>query len=98
MNHSRNGEGDMPEVEQGPTRVRGEVVSWNSGWGFVKRLSDGAEFFCHFSAIRGDGYRNLEEGWIVEFEVGPRPNRTDDTRLQANNVVVIERNGDPDAA
>ena len=86
----------MPEVEQGnhPKRVRGEVVSWNSGWGFVKRLSDGAEFFCHFSAIRGDGYRNLEEGWIVEFEVGPRPNRTDDTRLQANNVVVVQKGGD----
>jgi len=49
------------------------TVKWFSaekGYGFISR-SDGDDVFVHFSAIEGDGYRNLDEGQSVEFEVGP---------------------------
>jgi cold shock protein len=62
-------------------------VSWFSGpkgFGFIKR-QNGPDVFAHFSAIRGEGYRQLKEGQTVEFEIvqgekGP----------QAANVTVIE--------
>jgi len=52
------------------------TVKWfnpEKGYGFISR-SDGEDVFVHFSAIEGDGYRNLEEGQAVEFEVtrGPK--------------------------
>jgi cold shock CspA family protein len=49
------------------------TIKWfdaRKGFGFIER--DGArDVFVHFSAIEGDGYRRLEEGQQVEFEVGP---------------------------
>jgi CspA family cold shock protein len=47
------------------------TVKWFSpekGFGFITP-TDGPDVFVHFSAIEGDGYRNLEEGQAVEFEV-----------------------------
>jgi len=47
------------------------TVKWfngSKGYGFIAR--EGADdVFVHYSAIRGDGYRNLEEGQRVEFSV-----------------------------
>jgi len=46
------------------------TVKWFSaekGLGFIQR-EDGADVFVHFSAIAGEGYRNLEENQKVEFE------------------------------
>ncbi|MCK9595086.1 MAG: cold-shock protein [Candidatus Omnitrophica bacterium] len=46
-------------------------VKWFSnqkGYGFITPES-GADVFVHFSAIQGDGYKSLEEGAEVEFEV-----------------------------
>lgn len=51
------------------------TVKWFSsekGYGFISR-QDGDDVFVHFSAIEGDGYRNLEEGQAVEFEVTKGP-------------------------
>ena len=49
------------------------TVKWfngEKGFGFIAR--EGADdVFVHFSAIQGDGYRNLEEGQRVEFDVAP---------------------------
>ena len=61
------------------------TVKWFSaekGYGFISR-SDGDDVFVHFSAIVGDGYRNLEEGQAVEFEVtkGPKGLQAADVRL-----------------
>ena len=39
------------------------------GYGFISR-EDGADVFVHFSNIEGSGYRSLEEGQQVEFEIG----------------------------
>jgi CspA family cold shock protein len=47
------------------------TVKWFSpekGFGFITQ-TEGPDVFVHFSAIDGDGYRNLEEGQAVEFEV-----------------------------
>jgi CspA family cold shock protein len=52
--------------------TRGTVKWFNAekGYGFISR--EGADdVFVHFSAIQGDGYRTLEEGQTVEFDVGP---------------------------
>ncbi len=47
------------------------TVKWfnaEKGYGFVTR-QDGGDVFVHFSAIQGDGYKTLEEGQAVTFEV-----------------------------
>ena len=49
------------------------VVKWfnaEKGYGFISR-EDGDDVFVHFSAIQGSGYRSLEEGQKVEFDVAP---------------------------
>lgn len=46
-------------------------VKWFSaekGYGFIER-DGGDDVFVHFSAIQGDGFRTLEEGQEVEFEI-----------------------------
>jgi CspA family cold shock protein len=54
--------------------ARGTVKWFSSekGYGFISR-DDGDDVFVHFSAIEGDGYRNLEEGQTVEFDVTQGP-------------------------
>lgn len=39
------------------------------GFGFISR-EDGDDVFVHYSNIEGSGYRSLEEGQAVEFEIG----------------------------
>lgn len=48
------------------------IVKWFSrlkGYGFINPDQGGKEVFVHYSAIRGDGYRNLLEGDKVEYEL-----------------------------
>jgi CspA family cold shock protein len=40
------------------------------GFGFISR-EDGDDVFVHFSAIQTNGYKTLEEGQRVEFDIGP---------------------------
>jgi cold shock protein len=55
--------------------VRGTIKWFNNskGYGFIGR-DDGPDVFVHYSAIVGDGYRTLQEGDLVEFEIvqGPK--------------------------
>jgi CspA family cold shock protein len=49
------------------------TVKWfnaEKGYGFIAR-EGGPDVFVHFSAIQGTGYRTLEEGQRVEFDVAP---------------------------
>lgn len=50
----------------------GTVKFFNAekGFGFISR-EGGDDVFVHYSAIQGNGYRSLEEGQSVEFDVGP---------------------------
>jgi CspA family cold shock protein len=69
----------MSETEQG-------VVKWFNGakgFGFIERES-GEDVFVHFSAIIGDGYKDLQEGQRVEFIV-----TQGDKGPQAQNVIKI---------
>ena len=56
-------------------RINGTVKWFNGekGYGFIAR-EGGEDVFVHFSAIQGDGFRNLTEGQKVEFAVvkGPK--------------------------
>ena len=65
--------------------AQGTVKFFNSekGYGFISR-EQGDDVFVHFSAIQGDGYKTLDEGQRVEFEVG-RGKKGD----EAQNVRVI---------
>lgn len=51
-------------------RVTGQVKWFNNakGYGFIGR-NEGNDVFVHYSAIVGDGYRTLQEGEPVEFEI-----------------------------
>ena len=66
-------------------RIHGTVKWFNGskGFGFLAR-EGGADVFVHFSAIQGDGFKNLEEGQKVEFTVEKGPKGP-----QATNVVVV---------
>jgi len=65
-------------------RTTGTVKWFNGakGYGFIVREA-GPDVFVHHSAIRAEGFRNLEEGQRVEFNVEQGPKG-----LQATNVVV----------
>jgi len=65
-------------------RTTGTVKWFNGakGYGFIEREA-GADVFVHHSAIRGEGFRNLEEGQRVDFNVEQGPKG-----LQATDVAV----------
>jgi len=47
------------------------IVKWfnaSKGFGFIEQ-EDGADIFVHYSAIQTDGYKSLDEGASVSFEV-----------------------------
>lgn len=54
--------------------VKGTVKWFNNakGFGFIGR-EDGPDVFVHYSAVVGEGYKTLEEGDLVEFEITQGP-------------------------
>lgn len=61
------------------------TVKWfnaEKGYGFIQR-EGGSDLFVHYTAIEGSGYRSLEEGQSVEFEVtqGPKGDQAQSVRL-----------------
>jgi CspA family cold shock protein len=66
-------------------RILGTVKWFNGskGYGFIER-EDGDDVFVHYSAILGDGFRNLNEGQRVEFSIEEGPKG-----LQAVSVTAL---------
>jgi CspA family cold shock protein len=66
-------------------RVTGTVKWFNAGkgYGFIER-EGGPDVFVHYSAIQADGFRELQEGQQVEFNIEQGPKG-----LQAANVVAL---------
>ncbi|MBI3920542.1 MAG: cold-shock protein [Armatimonadetes bacterium] len=63
------------------------TVKWfneSKGYGFIEQADGGKDVFVHYSAITGDGFRNLREGQAVEFEIVEEPKG-----LKAANVVAV---------
>jgi cold shock protein len=76
----RGGSCEVVEVKEQGT------VKWfnaSKGYGFIQRQT-GEDVFVHFSAIVMDGYKSLNEGQAVEFEVKKGPKG-----LQAENVTSL---------
>ncbi len=74
------GRGKRPKMAEG-------TVKWfnpEKGYGFISR-EDGDDIFVHFSEIQMDGYKTLDEGQRVSFEVTEGANG----KLQASNVVKL---------
>jgi cold shock protein len=69
----------------GGNKMDGTVKWFNAdkGYGFIER-EEGDDVFVHFSAIQGDGFKTLDEGQRVEFEV-----TSGDRGPQAENVTRI---------
>jgi len=65
--------------------AQGKVKWFNAqkGYGFITS-DEGEDVFVHYSAIAGSGFRSLEEGQRVEFDVSPGRKG-----LQATNVTKI---------
>ncbi|GAB1421646.1 cold-shock protein [Anaerolineales bacterium] len=68
-------------------RKQGTVKWFNAekGFGFISR-ADGDDLFIHYSEIQGNGYRSLDEGMEVEFEI------TEGKKgLQASALTVVKK-------
>ena len=62
-------------------------VKWfksDNGYGFITLDGENKDVFVHFSAINSDGFKTLEEGQVVEFDIVEG-----DRGPQASNVTVI---------
>ena len=65
------------------------TVKWfntQKGYGFITNESTGEDVFVHFSAIVSDGYKTLEEGQKVTFDIEQDPKNS--KKLRAANVTL----------
>jgi len=61
----------VSEVDQEFKAMLQGTVKWfnnKRGWGFIVK-EDGEDIFVHYSAIKGDGFKSLTEGQLVQFEI-----------------------------
>lgn len=64
------------------------TVKWfndSKGFGFITPSDGGKDVFVHFSAIQGDGFRSLQEGQSVSYEVEEGPKGPQATQVNVQN-------------
>ena len=85
LKSSRIFQPNLQKKEKVHTVEQGTVKWFNDakGFGFIAR-QNGEDVFVHFSAIKSNGFRSLQEGQSVQFEVTKGPKG-----LQAENVEVL---------
>lgn len=68
------------------SKINGKVKWFNNakGYGFIEQPGEQQDIFVHYSSIQGDGYKTLEQGQDVEFEVTNGPKGP-----QAENVLPV---------
>lgn len=65
------------------------TVKWfnaQKGYGFITNEATGEDVFVHFSVINSEGYKTLEEGQKVTFDIEADPKNS--KKLRATNVTV----------
>jgi CspA family cold shock protein len=70
-------------------RMNNGTVKWfnaQKGYGFITNEGTGEDVFVHFSAINTDGYKTLEEGQKVVFDIEQDPKNS--AKLRAANVTL----------
>ena len=81
--------GLLIDTRIGGTKMSTGKVKWfnqEKGFGFITNDEDGKDIFVHFSGINGNGYKSLEEGQKVSFEV---ENDARSNKSRAVNVTVL---------
>jgi CspA family cold shock protein len=79
------GKADPKATKRRRSKMVEGTVKWFSdakGFGFIEQ-ADGPDVFVHFSAIGGDGFKTLEEGQRVTFEVTDGPKGPQATNIQS---------------
>jgi len=78
------------QITTGGTNMNQGTVKWfnpEKGYGFIANDDGGDDVFVHFSAIQADGFKTLNEGQKVTFDIEDDPKNP--AKKRAANVVVV---------